>query len=563
MIKKLLLLLFLICLPLASARAEDILCPHDSEYKGSVSCRCAADYKGNAEKCKQDQICSSVSGEYKCYTKDGYKEAGGKLDGGKCLPIKKLNSYEISKGGSCTLCVIIKVVFNTVSKVAAKADSAFSASTIAAVIAGFAVWLAVYALGYLASVETRDAKDILQELLSMGAVVTLVVIILQNGSSNFYSAFINPVYETGLAGAQAALKSANYTATGNMTVSQISGGLPASMGNSILSTMTAMESSVSKIRAFGSSMICYSWEKKVLLFIPRFSYLITGLFYWVMAMAIIIIVPLLMVDFVFELGAALALLPPAIGCYPFRATREFSKKVWETFLNSSFGFLFTSLVLIIIVKALEKCVEVSFKKSGVSFDSLFTDSSGDMETFLTGFHWTGEVTVRMVFGFILAWACMNLGKQFAKEFAGSISSPGGKSGGLGSSVGTMFASAGKSTLAKVTAPTRHAASKWMGKTSRAIAQRATQSAANARDRRRTRRQQKRFDNAEQNGNLIRNADGTTSIRRKRMFGLLGDKVTTRKADGSFVVSREKAGWQKALSETRRNVLKSSENAIEI
>ena len=385
-----------------------------------------------------------------------------------CLPLAKYNDYDVNKtGGECTFCSLFKVFFDTISKVAQKADVTFSKSMVPVVAVGFALWLVVYILGYLSSFETRDVKDAFQEIVTKGALVVVSVIILTNGSCNFYNTFINPVYETFLRGAKVALNVSLEgggqlgAETAELSTSSASEGLPVSMKESIVGTMTAMERVISKLRALGSSLMCYSWEKAILYIIPRFSYLITGLFYWIMAMAMIVIVPFLMIDIVFELGVAVALLPFAIASYPFKQMRQYSKKVWETFLNSGFGFLFMALVIVMILAVFEQSVSLSMKEAlgeeslGEDWGGLFSSSNNEdkMDTYLKSIAWFRGPFLQLLFCFVLAWSVMNLGKEFADEFASSISST-----TIGSSVATMGFSSVKGMSKRVLSPIGNKAS---------------------------------------------------------------------------------------------------------
>lgn len=456
----------------------------------------------------------------------------------KCLPLTKYNDYDVSKGKDCTFCALFEVFFDTISKVAQKADDAFSKAMIPVVAIGFAIWLVVYMLGYLASVETRDIKDAFQEMVTRGGLVVLTVVILTYGSCRFYNDFINPVYETFLRGANVALKveldgGGQLSAEAAQLTTTKSGGLPATMKSNIVETMTAMERVITKLRALGSSLMCYSWKKRILFVIPRLSYLVTGLFYWIMAMVMITIVPFLMIDIVFELGVAVALLPFAIASYPFKQMRQYSKKVWETFLNSGFGFLFMALVIVMILAVFEQSVNVSMAEAlgqdalneswGGLFDS--TNNEDKMDTYLKSIAWFRGPFLQLLFCFVLAWAVMNLGKEFADEFASSISST-----TIGSSIATMGFSSVKGMSKRILAPignqlsdkVNHAAAaairapgKWIG-----------QGVSNAR--------MKRWDRKAKKGGTTDSNGTTTNVKK----GIFGTRIYSVRADGTRVRQRK-------------------------
>lgn len=376
-----------------------------------------------------------------------------------CAPYCKYEQKE-----ECTLCPLFAIVFNTVSTITATSIDTFSNSVALVVLVGFSIWLAIQILLFVSSMETRDLKDLVQSILSQGFLVVLVVFILKTGVSEFFNGFINPIYETGqsLAGAvfddctsgtpslNCSAEDASILQRNAEDIREISHGLPQSMGNSIINTMTMMENRARKFKALGNSLMCQSW-KEGFLFIPKFSYLLSGLGIFVFSMLIIIGVPFLMLDAVLQLGVAGALLPIAVGCFAFKSTRQYSKKVWETFLNSMFAFLFISIIVLILLGVLQEVVADSSKLlTRISFDALFVSGSfqeSDFEEILQSFNWTALGFLKLAFVFLLAWSVMNTAKEFAGEFASSISET-----SIGSSIGTMAASTAKGMALKAAKP---------------------------------------------------------------------------------------------------------------
>ncbi len=370
-----------------------------------------------------------------------------------CYPANKLAEYA-KDGDDCWLCPVFRIFFNTVSQIAANANNNFCKPVAIVVVVAFAVWLAIFALKYLTSMETRDVKDFLQEIVVKGFQVILAVSILNFGATNFYKVMINPVYETALEGGQKAFESSSVEITGRTAVDNIKDGLPDSMGNAIVKIMITMENDISQIRALGSSLICYSWKKRIII-IPKFRYLIPGLIFWILAMASMFIIPLLMIDVVFELAVAVALLPAAIGCYPFKPTRKYTQKVWDSFLNSAFSFLFVSLVVVLLLSFLKTTVMDLPKNSSkdlpaITWNEIMTDTTeGKMDEYVSRFSWwAGDNILNLVFAFVLSWTVMNMGKEFADEFASSISNT-----NLGGSIGKTGLSAVKGIASKTLKPT--------------------------------------------------------------------------------------------------------------
>ena len=385
----------------------------------------------------------------------------------ECVPYCKYEKVE-----ECLLCPVFAVVFNTVSRLGSVAISTFSNSVVRVVVVAFGVWLAIQILLFASSPETRDLKDLLQSMMTQGFLVVIVVAIIETGVANFFNTFVNPVYTTGQSMAQT-MFSADVCNAGEKgmecseddktiakktfsSIKAFPNGLPQSMGNSIMQTMTMMENRVRQFKSLGSSMMCQSW-KDGFLFLPRPIYLITGLIIWAVSMALIFGIPFLMVDSVFQLGVAAALLPVAVGSYAFKSTRQYSKKVWETFLNSAFAFLFISVVVVIVLGTIQASVtegmtEVMRDVDGnPTFEDLFKGASAAQLTYfdvmLKNFAWFSDHFIKLIFVFVLAWSVMQTAKDFAGEFADSISST-----SIGSSIGTMAASTAKGMALKAGKP---------------------------------------------------------------------------------------------------------------
>lgn len=401
----------------------------------------------------------------------------------------------------CTFCRLFETFFNTASSMAKKAMNTFAGSVVQVVIIAFAIWLAVLVLGFISSIETRDVKDLVSSILQQGFMVALVVILLQTGGTSFFNLVLSPIYTTGMKIAQTALtpnikdiKTDGKTLVvtqGNNSEQKIAminnkiaaatekdarkkpltdkektsyevrcdkgniygldrGALPKEMGESILCTMTMIQNQASKIKALGSSAICYSWEKRVLIF-PHLSYLLTGIGLWIGGMILIIAVPFLMIDAVLELAVAAALLPAAIGAYAFKITRRYSKPVWDTFLNSMFVFMFVSLIALMLTTAFEM-VLIDTTKGNLDTLIFAPDSELSFEEMLKDIGWFSVAFLKICFALILTWTVMGEAKDFAGQFSGSISNT-----AIGSQIGTMAGSFTKSAVKKVGSPLAEAA----------------------------------------------------------------------------------------------------------
>ncbi len=378
----------------------------------------------------------------------------------------------------CTFCPLFATFFRTASVMTRKAIDGYSGSVYKVVIIGFAVWIALHILAFVTSPEVRDLKDLILELLTQSFFVLIAVILLQSGAFSFLNDALGPIFNTGMSAAEAILTPEHAGGDSNEILNKIKtteksnnsfdkytcesmtkynlpddngenakGALPKRMGESILCTMGLIQNRAAKIKALGSANICYSWEKKSFI-IPHLGHLLVGIGLWIGGMLIILAVPFMMIDSVLQLAVAGSLLPFAIGAYAFKVTRQYTGKVWETFINAMFAFVFVSLIALMITTAMEQIVvdALGNVKSPTEFTlvGFVTSNNVSLDTFIVEFSWFSSAFLEICFVLILAWAVIGEATDFAKQFSGSITST-----KIGSSIGTMAGSFTKSAATKI------------------------------------------------------------------------------------------------------------------
>ena len=387
----------------------------------------------------------------------------------------------------CSFCPLFATIFNTASVIAKHAIDTFSGSIMKVVIIAFAIWIALQILAFVSTVEVRDFKDLASSLIGQSFVIIIVVFILQNGAMDFFNFALKPVYTTGQKLAQTIIQP-ETVATGSFQVGSDGaasgtdlpqsalqacsgdtgiynpedgkGALPKEMGDSIICTMTLIQNRVAQVKALGSAALCKSWQERFFI-IPHLNYMLVGLGLWVGAMVLLLAVPFMMVDAVFQLAVAAALLPFGVGAYAFKITRGYTKKIWETFLNSMFQFVFISLIALMLVVAYQSIITGSV--GDLSY--MFEDEQGAvLSDLLIRLPWFSTAFLKVCFVMILAWSVLSAAKEFAGEFAGSISST-----SIGSSIGTMAGSFTKSAALRVAKPTAEAAAEHIGHGIKAVA----------------------------------------------------------------------------------------------
>ncbi len=452
----------------------------------------------------------------------GYSSSSTK----SCYPGDKVRQVK-----SCTLCPLFVLVFNTVSKVGALSANSFTDGIIKVVIIGFAIWLAIETMKFVGSWKTKDLKDYVQAIITKGFIVLVVLMILKAGVGSFYNVFVQPVYNTAQTMSQIMFNSGTdkKEASNDASISglkEITNGLPSSMGASIVKTMTMMENRVRQLNALGVAMLCQSWEDRWFIF-PKAKYFIFGGAVWILTIAIIIMVPFIMIDSVFQLGVATALMPFAVGAYAFDYTKKMlCKKVWDTFLNSAFSFLFTSVIIIILLGAI-----LTATKSGIggiaNYDEMFKiGSSAGYNTFAQfkdSVSWGSGAFLNLVFIFLLAWTVADMGISFAKKFATSMSET-----KIGSELGSAAGSLAQTAARKTMNPIGNA----MKTGAKATASRIGRGVKHLGGRLATKRAQRKFDRQAQKMNVA-NAEGPVSIKVSK------NKTLTKDENGNIIKTMNK------------------------
>ena len=478
--------------------------PRCSEVKGaSARCICESKLIGSDLICDVGQVCqqttstsTSTAGAvnitfYRCISEtlamnsnDMHTYLGGmtfvqaqasdseKYDKGPCYqPETKCapRCYYDEIRNECTFCPLFATFFRVASVMTRKAIDGYSGSVTKVVIIGFAVWIALQVLAFVSSPEVKDLKDFVLALMTQSFFILIAVVLLETGSFSFLTDALGPIFNTGMRAAQTILtpeaagsssseimkkihtandsgvKTDAYRcesmAKYNLPSTSREGALPVEMGEGILCTMGLIQNRAARVQALGSAIICYSWQKKFFI-IPHLGYLLVGIGLWLGGILIILAVPFMMIDSVLQMAVAGALLPFAIGAYAFRITRKYTGKVWETFMNAMFSFVFVSLIALMITTALEQIIVGA---TG-SLDEIYEGyaDTAQMDLILKNISWYSSAFLEVCFVMILAWAVIGQATDFGKQFAGSITST-----KIGSSIGTMAGSFTKSAATKV------------------------------------------------------------------------------------------------------------------
>ena len=351
----------------------------------------------------------------------------------------------LPKGDECWFCPLFTAIFNTSSKIALKSYMALADGIANLVLVCFALWTAIFVLKHVTAVEVKNPSKMIQEYLLQAFKVLLVVLILKGSYFQVMHYSLEPVFNTGMQFSQ------TITGTGNNCASEISskivgydseftgnsaGGLPASMGKSIVCNIKSMQDGVSKIMAFGRQAMCVAWKPKAVIkyIIPSFPYLITGIVLYIGGLILLLAFPWCLVDAVLQMAIAAALAPAAIGAWAFKLTSKYLGKIWNFFMNAMFNFVFLSIILYIIMTVVEQFMRrvENYASDNTGWDFLVNP--------INGLAYWGVTGMQLVVVCLLGWVFLDQAKLFADKFA-----KGADLDNMGRSVGGAFAQAGKKT----------------------------------------------------------------------------------------------------------------------
>ncbi len=352
-----------------------------------------------------------------------------------CNPATFKQTYE-----KCLFCNLFKVAFNACSAIAKKSFETFADPVATLVALGFALWVAFFLLTYLSGLKTEEPKRFFRSLLQQAFVVLFVYLFLKSDSASFMSIALEPIFNTGFNLARLAMSSSIDCGSADGYGIITDGGLPASMGNSIICTIKAIQDKLTNLMAMGTSSMCVAFYTKAYFNVfPHLGYLIAGLGMWVGALVLLFIFPFLMLDSVLHMGVACALLPLAIGAFAFKPTKGYVGKIWETFLHAMFQFVFLTIVILILCTALENIMTGAVSDEEVA--------QGLWQVALTKLKWIGVPFLKTVFVILLGWAVLGQIASFAQSFASTVSSA-----NESKKIGGMAASAGKGVFNRVAKP---------------------------------------------------------------------------------------------------------------
>ncbi len=462
----------------------------------------------------------------------------------------------------CWFCPLFRVLFNTSSTIALNSYKALSSGVANLVIACFALWVSLFVLRNVASVEVKDPRKMIQEFLVQAFRVLVVVLILKVNFFQVIGLTLEPVFNTGMAFVQTITGKGTYNSSNpSQQVScpadaeymknimgydlntgftaNSSGGLPLSMGQNIVCTIKSIQDSVGKMMAYGRQAMCVAWRDKAFIkyIIPSFPYLLTGLVIYLGGLVLLLAFPWCLVDAVLQMSIASGLAPAAIGAWAFKITSGYLKKIWDFFMNAMFNFVFLSIIIYVIMTVVDQFMRALNEHAGNTTDYDFLVDP------INGLAYWGITGTKLVVVCLMGWVFLDEGKDFAGHFA-----KGADMGNIGRHVGGAFAQG-----AQKVGGTAAKAGKKLGAAVGSAGAQVADHFIGSRIRRA--RDNHRINQVKKNGRALFDADGNVVGYEKTSRNLLGQKVTRRVsvgADGKELFSKDKQTLGSELRNKARN-----------
>lgn len=386
----------------------------------------------------------------------------------KCLLSSALDSQ------TCIFCNLFKVIFNAASNMALTAIQKLAAPAKDLTLLGFLIWMAIYVLKNIASFQGAAPGEMIKGIIFQGFRVACVVFVLTNGMDQAMNLTLNPVMETGLSFSRSLNENSNcdssadymknirgYDAKGLNEKSL--GGLPMSMGESIVCTIKNLEDSVGVLAALGKYSMCIAWHERDvghLGFLPHFGYLTTGIVLWCAGMLLVMTFPWCLVDCILQLCIAAALLPCSIASFAFKVTANYLPKIWDFFMNAMFNLVFMAILAYIINSMFASWIGIDTEMPDNFDPARFTQIGTE------GLAWWGLGAFKIAALCFLFFCFFDEAKEMADEFATGISLDIGKKVGgtvnnAGKSVGKKAAAVGKKAATAVGESANSLAGNWV------------------------------------------------------------------------------------------------------
>ena len=415
-------------------------------------------YKNWKGKTVTDYYCVGITGEY----------IGGMASGCKTV------AQQIKEEGSCFFCPLFVGLYNAADNMSHFSFKQVGRSFALILITALAVWIAFATLSHVGSFSKQDGPKYLGNTARESFKVLIAFFMLMN-SGHVYYYVVNPLINAGLTMGTKLLNTAidnNKTYTNAEAISKHK----LTFYSSLEKYIVAIQTKVSVMQAIGKNLICVGSNNLFSLNFNRwgsaFYMVIQGCIIAAFALLISLAFAFFVIDAVVQIGIVGGLMPFLILCWPFKLTSKYTGKGFDILVNSCFVFIFMSIAINIDFAL----IGYSMSQNVASVDN----NTGNCGTYTSEVEEDGKKVEKTIDvpcnGFFAIWnaintsdweklakltdlsgmqflillACAIFGFKFVAQASGLAGQmAGGAIKGIGSSIGTMAASAIKSGSSKV------------------------------------------------------------------------------------------------------------------
>ena len=334
----------------------------------------------------------------------------------------------------CMFCDMFKVLFNAGSTVAAKSYDAFHSELGQLVLVFLAVSLALIILRNIATMGSKDPSALLNDIFTKTFVGVAIYIIVAKDYYNILNLTLTPIFDTGLG----FVKSSGTTCAhadgvvgyASAAGSGSGGGLPLSVGTSIVCAVEDIEKKINMLFEYGEYAFCQgNGPQRMFHVIPNPIYIIDGILLYIAGIFFMVAYPWVMADAVLQFGIAMALMPFAVCGYAFQGTRSYLPKVFQWILHSLFTFMFMAILVMCVLGYINALLVAATSAAG-KVEELFENPN-------TGLAFYGPNMLKIIFILVIGWAYMPVTSKLAESFSG---------GSMGVQAGAKIGAAVKNTI---------------------------------------------------------------------------------------------------------------------
>ena len=321
----------------------------------------------------------------------------------------------------CWTCSMFQKVYEAANIAAGSVIPSVAKSAVGLVAVGYGLWLAVFILKYVASLQEPDVGAFWKTLATQTFWLVLGVGLLRDlaygGSGSAMKMFAEPVFS-------------GFVDAGLAIIQGTGGEIPCSPGGGAESGLLCLVKALEEKLNFGAGISLMG------VFLgPTIFVMFIGLIVFIISLILMVYLPILMLDGVFRYGIALCMLPLAVAAYIFVPTRNFTGKVASLFLEIGFYIMGMCAFAACAVQIIHDYIDrfLPFVKNPL----FFIGNPNELERVLCGPGMTGLIFL----GFFLV-----LFGEVIGDFMGALS---GGAGGMGKTAkGAVDAVKNTAALAK-------------------------------------------------------------------------------------------------------------------